>query len=349
MVLQSKTIQLKEGIVHKILFIVKNQNEASSRFRVFAYWDELKKDFISDIFFAEYKNKYIPKFLRSLIKRIRFLYLLWIVSKYDVIFMQRPMSSDKDSGVFFEKLLVRLNPNLIFDFDDALFVQNPVKIDALIALSKLCICGNTYLAEYTRRINPNTVIIPTAIETRKFIAKDSKNSDLITIGWTGTSGNYAFFSNELKQALKNILSENRSVRFLFICDHRPDLSFDFPYDFIRWNPETEVADLQQIDIGLMPLEDSAWTKGKCGFKLIQYGAIGITSIASPIGVNPDVVLDTQSGYLTQNENWYELLNNLITNETLRKTMGENARKHINAHYSIQSNYPKLKDAILMGI
>ncbi len=333
----------------KILFIVKNKNEASSRFRVFAYWKELKKDFIADVFFAEYKNKYVPKVFRSLLKRGRFFYLLWLATKYDAIFMQRPMSSDKDKSVFFERMLAKINPNLIFDFDDALFVQNSVKIDALIRLSKLCICGNGYLASYTEQINTNTCIIPTAIDTQKFIPKLLLNEVPLTIGWTGTSGNYAFFSNELKHALKTVLRDNKNTRFLFICDHKPDQSFDFPYDFIKWTPETEIADLQQIDIGLMPLEESEWTKGKCGFKLIQYGAIEIASIASNVGVNSQVVLDSQSGYLVKEENWEVLLKQLIENSAIRKEMGEKARIHIDTNYSIRANYPKLKNAILMSV
>ncbi len=332
----------------KILFIVKNPNEASSRFRVFAYWNELQKDFHTDVFFAEYKNHFVPKIFRSLIKRFRFVYLLWLAKHYDVLFMQRPMSTDKSNNNFFEKLLLMINPNLIFDFDDALFVQNPTKIDALIRLSNLCICGNEYLAAYTRRVNPNTVIIPTAIDTKKFIPRDWQNDALLTIGWTGTSGNYDFFSDKLKYTLKKILSENKNVRFLFICDRKPDQSFDFPYDFIKWNPETEITDLQQIDIGIMPLDNSEWTKGKCGFKLIQYGAIGIPCIASDIGVNKKVVLDTISGYLidVHEENWDMSLKKLIDDPILRRDLGQKARQHIEEHYSVHNNYAKLKKAIV---
>ena len=98
----------------KILFIVKNENEASSRFRVFAYLPYLKNDFEVDIFFSEYNNKKVPKFLRSFIKRLRFLSLLFRAKKYAVLFMQRPMSSDKSKSTFFENLLSKINKNIIW-------------------------------------------------------------------------------------------------------------------------------------------------------------------------------------------------------------------------------------------
>jgi len=103
----------------KILFIIKNQHEASSRFRVIAYLPYLKNNFETEIFFSEYNNKKVPKLLRSLVKRFRFLLLLFKAKKHDVIFMQRPMSSDKKQSIFFEKLLSKINSNIIFDFDDA--------------------------------------------------------------------------------------------------------------------------------------------------------------------------------------------------------------------------------------
>jgi glycosyltransferase involved in cell wall biosynthesis len=330
----------------KILFIVKNENEASSRFRVFAYLPYLENDFEVDIFFSEYNNKKVPKFLRSFIKRLRFLSLLFKAKKYAVLFMQRPMSSDKSKSTFFESLLSKINKNIIFDFDDALFIQNETKIVSLIKLSKTVICGNQYLADFALKHNKNIHIIPTTTDTTKFKPID-KDSDKITIGWTGTSGNYANFTKELINTLKDIVHNGANVNILFICDKEPPAHFDFSYQFIKWNSETEVEDLQKIDIGLMPLIDSPWTKGKCGFKLIQYGSIGIASVGSNVGVNSEIILDNQSGYLINNESeWLTKITLLVKDEKMRRSMGANARRHIEENYSTAKNYQNLKKYIL---
>ena len=239
--------------MNKVLFIIKNKNEASSRFRVLAYLNQLKNDFDIDIFYAEYHHENIPKIFISIIKRIRYLSLLRDVNKYDVIYMQRPMSTDKSENNFFEKLIVNINPNLIFDFDDALFLRSKHKISNLISIAKICICGNKYLYDFSKKYNPNTYVIPTVIDTKKFIPKTKANGTDITIGWTGTSGNYQFFTDNMIDEISTILKTYSHVNFLFICDHKPDQRFNFPYNFIYWNEKTEVEDLQNIDIGLMPL------------------------------------------------------------------------------------------------
>ena len=340
-----KNLTTKQTHKQKILFILKNKNEASSRFRVEAYFPYLKNDFDYAVFYSEYNNRSVAKIFRSFIKRIRFIRLLFQVRRYDIVFMQRPMSSDKKKSVFFEKLLTLFNKNLVFDFDDALFVQNPVKISNLIKLSKKVICGNDYLASYAKRYNPNTFVVPTAIDTQKFFPLQKKQTDKLTIGWTGTSGNYANFSQELIKALKQILQKRSNVEFLFICDKRPPAHFTFPYRFIQWSEKSELEDLRQIDIGIMPLVDSEWTRGKCGFKLIQYGAIGIPSVASNVGVNGDVVLHEKSGYLIFHQEWHERLEALLNDEDLRRTFGKTARAHIESNYSLKATYPLLKKYI----
>lgn len=330
----------------KIFFILKNENEASSRFRVFSYLPYLKDDFDITIFYSEYKNNSVAKFIRSLVKRFRFLSLLLQVKHYDLIFMQRPMSSDKNKSTNFEYLMSKLNPNIIFDFDDALFIQNETKIKALIKLSKTIICGNEYLAEFSLKHNKNTFIVPTTTDTTKFVPLTDNHSDFITVGWTGTSGNYENFTPELLETLKKLLLNCPSMRLLFICDKKPPQSFDFKYDFIYWNSTSEIEDLQKIDIGLMPLKETPWTRGKCGFKLIQYGSIGIASVGSNVGVNSKIILDKKSGYLIDNESqWFDKIKILIEDKKLRYSMGATARKHIEDNYSTIGNYQHLKKCI----
>lgn len=333
----------------KILFIIKNQNEASSRFRVIAYFNRLKKDFDIDVFYSEYHNKNIAKIFRSTIKRFRYLTLLWRIKSYDAVYMQRPMSSDHSSSIFFESLLASKNPNFIFDFDDALFIHNKQKIIKLISMVKTCVCGNKYLQDFAIKHNPSTCIIPTAIDTGIFRPKLCTDNSTITIGWTGTSGNYQFFSDNMISQIKTLLKNHNHVKFLFICDHKPQARFDFPYEFIRWNESSEVSDLKRIDIGLMPLKDSAWSRGKCGFKLIQYGAIGIPAIASNTGVNSEVIINNKTGLLVENDDWLSPVGILLKSSDLRCEMGKHAAQHIRKNYSLNANYEKFLNVINSSI
>jgi len=327
----------------KILFIIKNKNEASSRFRVGAYLPYLQQDFSYQIFYAEYNNKKIPKFLRSVWKRVLFLRLFFQINRYDVIFMQRPMSSDKKKSTMFEYLLSKLHSKIIFDFDDALFVQNETKIQSLCKLSNSVICGNDYLADFAKKHNPNTYIIPTTIDTQKYIPKTHPTTKKLTVGWTGTSGNYANFSQNLIETLQKLTQKYENLSILFICDKKPPKHFNFPYNFIQWQESSEVEDLQKIDIGLMPLEDSAWTRGKCGFKLIQYGSIGVASVGSDVGVNSQIIINNTTGYLISKESeWYNALELLIQDDSKRKDMGQEARKHIINNYDTLGNYKQLQ-------
>jgi len=330
-----------EHMMRKVLFIVKNPTEASSRFRVFAFYERLKKEFYVDTFYAEYHNKKIPKIFRSLIKRFRFLYLLWIAKQYDVLYMQRPMSSDKSNSTLFESMLVKINPNLIFDYDDALFIQNETKMRSLVSLAHTCVCGNSYLEAFAKKYNHNTLVIPTVIDTDRYQSSKNNKESTITVGWTGTSGNYQFFTQKMIDDIQIILNENSHVEFLFICDNPPPKKFNFSYQFIKWTAANEIQDLQMIDIGLMPLIDSPWSRGKCGFKLIQYASIGIASIASNVGVNNEVIIDKKSGILVKNDQWKEAIQKLIDDRVLATEMGEQAKQHIFKNYSVTASYPLL--------
>jgi glycosyltransferase involved in cell wall biosynthesis len=329
----------------KILFIIKNKNEASSRFRVIAYFNRLENDFDIDVFYSEYHNRNIAKIFRSITKRFRYLTLLLRIKSYDIVYMQRPMSSDHSSSTFFEKLLVSRNPNFIFDFDDALFVHNKHKIIKLISMVKTCICGNRYLHDFSIKYNTSTCIIPTAIDTEVFAPKSCTDNSTITIGWTGTSGNYQFFTDNMISQLSTLLEKHKHVNFLFICDNKPEARFTFPYDFIRWNENSEISDLQRIDIGLMPLKDSSWSRGKCGFKLIQYGAIGIPAIASNTGVNSEVIINNETGLLVENDDWFTPIEALLKSPDIRTEMGKLAVQHISKNYSLDTNYKKFRGAI----
>jgi len=335
---------------HNILFIVKNNHEASSRFRIFVYYDLLIKDFNIDFFYSEYNNKNMPKLLRSLIRRINYFKIIFKLNKYDKVIMQRPMSSDKSKSTIFEWLVSKFSKELIFDYDDALFLVNEFKIKSILKIANKIICSNQFLKNYSSQYNKNIFIIPTVVDTNKFIPINNKDTNKkIVIGWTGTSGNYQFFTDHLIEIINRVLLTYKNTEFLFICDKKPPNNFTFKYSYLKWNEKTELQDLQKIDIGLMPLIKNKWTEGKAGFKTIQYGSIGIPSIASDVGVTNLVIENNKTGFLISNLDdeisWQNKLEMLIANKKLREEMGQKAREKISREYSAEVNYPKLKDAI----
>jgi glycosyltransferase involved in cell wall biosynthesis len=111
---------------------------------------------------------------------------------------------------------------------------------------------------------------------------------------------------------------------------------------VDWKEATEISELGSIDIGIMPLPDNAWARGKCGYKLIQYGACGLPVIASPVGVNSEIVLEGSTGLLaTTRKEWVNALERLLTNDNLRRSLGEAGRQRIENHYSLKVQSPRL--------
>lgn len=178
-----------------------------------------------------------------------------------------------------------------------------------------------------------------AHKTDKNLARSSSKlstiaSQLPVVGWTG-SHSTLFYLDMILPILQQ-LEKDHEFTFLVIAnrDPKPEVK---NYQFIRWSKENEVHDLSQIDIGIMPLEDTEWAKGKCGFKLIQYGAMGIPSIASPVGTNLHVIQENETGlFASSPKEWYEKLKKLLQDSRLRTEMGAKAREWIVKQYSVES-------------
>ena len=217
---------------------------------------------------------------------------LWQVGdlrKDDVIIFQRPMT--ELPTIALERWAAR-GHKTIFDFDDAIFERRWTagrKFRRLVALVDQVVAGNRYLAAAAAAPD-KTVIIPTAVDTDRFAARSASaaRGREVVIGWTGLSGNYpqlAHHAAAIARALKRT-----GARFLVISDRPPSRALAaLNAEFIRWRPESEVEDLARIDVGVMPLPDGPYERGKCAFKLLQYMALGRPGVASPVGANAEVV------------------------------------------------------------
>jgi glycosyltransferase involved in cell wall biosynthesis len=197
--------------------------------------------------------------------------------------------------------------------------------------------GNEYLAEYAGAYNKNVVILPTCVDMeRQHNAVKSHHRGKPVVGWTGSHSTIEFMMPAVPMLKK--LQEEFDFTFLVICNKKPDLDLR-DWEFIEWNEKREVEDLLRLDIGIMPLVSNPWTRGKCGFKIIQYMSLGIPAVASPVGVNSRIIDHGKNGFICSTDaEWMEALRALIRDPSLRKDMGEEGRKKIIAQYSTQSRY-----------
>jgi glycosyltransferase involved in cell wall biosynthesis len=302
------------------------------------------------------KGKKTHKILHTLIGLSKRFFLLPMLIRANVIFIHRE-SIPLGHG-YYEWIISKvLRKKIIFDFDDAIWMSQTSKENSKIGwikgknktskickLSRLIVCGNSYLKEYALRYNSNTIIIPTTLDTHyhKPIEKNL-TKEKIVIGWTGSPTTIEHFKVIIPvlEKLKNKYGEQ--IEFNVIGDNR----FTCPQINITgqaWRLDTEIQDLMNFDIGIMPLPDDDWTKGKCGFKGLQYMSLEVPTVMSPVGVNTEIIDHGTNGFLANSdEEWYTILTELIENEEFRHKIGKEARKKIVSQYSKKANLSKYQD------
>ena len=226
---------------------------------------------------------------------------------------------------------------MIFDFDDAVFVayvspsngylsylKFPAKTKTICRLATHVIAGNTYLADYARQTNDNVSIVPTTIDTDKYEVLPRKENEVPVIGWSGSFSTVQHLDS-LASALRR-LAQKENFRLLVIGT--PVYKIDgVDVEALPWRSATEVSDLRQIDIGIMPLPDEPWSRGKCGLKALQYMALGIPTVCSPVGVNSEIIQDSFNGFLAGTEDeWVAKLTQLLNDSKLRARLGAPAAR-----------------------
>ncbi|MBD2292370.1 glycosyltransferase family 4 protein [Anabaena sphaerica FACHB-251] len=239
---------------------------------------------------------------------------------------------------------------MVLDMDDALFVTNKrteIKLKKVMAMCDAVIVGNEYLADFAQKYQSNIYIIPTPIETNYYVPKKidiETKSNTITIGWMGSWVNLKHL-NLVISSLIHLQNKFPHIHLKIVTNiHELPPNLKDIAKLKQWSVEDELKDLQSFDIGLMPLEDNAFSRGKCSFKLLQYMAVGIPVIASPVGMNKQVVQD--NGFLCETEEeWLESLLILCENKELRQTMGKRSREIAEKDYSTQVNFLKLHRAL----
>lgn len=274
--------------------------------------------------------------------------LMLRLGKYDRVFIHRE-ASPIGPPVFEWFMAKVLRKKVIYDFDDAIWLSNTSDNNKIVAgfkwhgkvrsISKWACkvsCGNQYLCEFAKQFNQNVVLDPTTIDTVNLHNKiKDQRTEKVVIGWTGTHSTVQYL-NDLVPVLQK-LEQQYDFEFRVISNREPDIKLR-SLRYVPWNKETEIDDLLQFNFGLMPLRDDKWAKGKCGFKALQYMALGMPAIVSPVGVNTAVVDNGTNGYICSTAiEWEKAIESLLANAELRTNMGAQARKKIVDHYSVLSN------------
>ena len=269
---------------------------------------------------------------------------------YDIIFIQREALLIGSS--FFEKQFYKKS-NVVFDFDDSIwlldtspenkkfeFLKNSDKTKVNISNAHAVIAGNTYLANYANQFNKNVTIIPTTIDTsiHKPISKNiSSETKKIVIGWSGSISTMKHFEMAIP-VIKELLIKYPNQLEIHVIGQAAYKNKELELISKSWHSNTEVEDLNCFDIGIMPLPDDEWAKGKCGLKGLSYMACGIATVMSPVGVNTEIIQHNYNGYLatTQNE-WLDALSTLIENKEMRELIGRRGLETVANRYSLEAN------------
>ncbi|MGI8733559.1 MAG: glycosyltransferase family 4 protein [Pyrinomonadaceae bacterium] len=280
--------------------------------------------------------------------------LLRKLRNYDAVYVFR------EAALFgppiFERLGHRSGVPLIFDFDDAVFVpyvspsngylsylKFPAKTKTICRLATHVIAGNPYLADYARQTNDNVSIVPTTIDTEKYEVVPRKDNSVPVIGWSGSFSTVQHLDS-LARALRR-LAQKENFRLLVIGTSVYKID-GVDVEALPWRSATEVSDLRQIDIGIMPLPDEAWSRGKCGLKALQYMALGIPTVCSPVGVNSEIIQDSVNGFLAATEDeWVTKLSQLLHDAKLRARLGAAGRETVEAKYSAAVQAPRVYEIL----
>jgi len=335
----------------KVLVLSKySRKGASSRYRMFQYYPSLQAHGVEIKTAALFDDDYLDRLYskRSRLGSVLKCYFKRIVTiltaeKHDVIWVEKELFPWVPW--FIEKWFFKiLGSPFVVDYDDAIFHQYdqhrlPIvrsllgtKCDQVMKASAVMVGGNEYLASRARQAGTKHVTkIPTVVSGEVFQAKDAHN-DVPVIGWIGSMST-AVYLEKLKPALIEL---RKKYSFVFRIVGANLQWTDFDVDCVAWSEKQEVPLVQSFDIGVMPLVDSPWERGKCGFKLVQYMGCGKAVVADPVGVNSEIVQNGVNGFLVSNDmSWFSALEKLLLDHHMRFEMGNRGRERFQAFYSLE--------------
>lgn len=321
----------------RILFLVRDKNHPAPRYRVAQYLDYLNAQGIQTDVMT------VPKSVWE----------WWPLSRqannWDVIFIQK-----KRVRPFWLKQL-RRRSRLIYDFDDAVMFNSsrhespdaPVRMAQFINTVKnvdAVIAGNSYLKSLAEPHNTRIWVVPTPIETKRYPPKGEIESATVTLGWIG-GGKSLVFLKKLSEVFDRVYDRHNSTALKIVCNDFFECA-RMPVIKKQWSEPEEVQDILSFDIGLAPLPDDPWSRGKCATKLLQCMAAGVPSVASPVGVHNEIIQEGVNGFLAgTDQEWFDKICQLVEDAQLRRRAGLAGRKTVEEAYSVNANAPKLLEII----
>ncbi len=310
----------------------------------------ITRSFITRDFYTLYHKKghLLQKVFGVLNGFVRKFFQLYYLFSADFVLVQREVTPI--GPPVFEWIYARVfRKKMIYDFDDAIWIPqtseaNKIvnslkctwKIRYLIKWSHTVIAGNHFLYEYAAQYNKNVRLVPTCVDLKnRYHLRADQEVAKITIGWTGSFSTMSYL--DLIVPVLKKLEKEFEFTFFIMSNRAPEFSLKNQV-YKEWSEEQEVLALRNCQIGIMPLTRDTWTLGKCGFKIIQYMALGIVPIADAWGANKDIISNGEDGFLVENESaWEASLRSLLENQALRKQLAERAVRKIEAKYSLEAN------------
>lgn len=323
----------------KVVFLVPRLDKSSTRYRVLQYLPYLEGRKISvDVEQISRNSGSRRTLFRKLID-------------YDIVFLQKRLLQRWELWYLRKKA-----KKLIYDFDDAVMYKNRDgvgqknmmrwrKFRNVVEKSDLVIAGNGFLADIAREYQSRVRIIPTVVDTTRYRLKDyAVQRERLTLGWIGNSGNLPYLRN--LASVFETLSKRHPLLELKVVSGEDVQMREISVINKHWRLSEEIEDICSFDVGLMPLSDNLWTRGKCGLKIIQYFAAGLPVVASPVGVNREIVTDGINGFWAGRAGeWLNKLSSLIESKDLRRQFGLNGRKVVEEEYSLAKSAPLLVETL----
>ena len=275
-----------------------------------------------------------------LCRRIRRRWDINDAAHFDAVLLNRDLLEGKFR---YEAALFKRNARVIFDFDDAIFLGNKAThIGQICERAAWVIAGNEYLATFARKFSSRVSVIPTVVDTDQYVSEPDLNAHPVRVGWLGSDQSIreTLFPHV---AMLGELQRELGFEFVIVSRPRPDLPLgELRWTFVEWSPRVETQIARFFDIGIMPLVDEPFQRGKCGCKILQYMSASLPVVASPVGINSELIDHGVRGLLASGkEEWREAIATLIAAPELRREMGRTGRAFVEQHYSVRAWFPRL--------
>ena len=330
----------------KVAFLTRyDRSRASSRVRVYDYLPHLQR------MGFECRVLPLPQRLTLATKVHYLLKALWLARWSQVVVLQKLVLREA-----FVDAIKKTNPKIVFDFDDALWavpdslqqdsfaqVRHQIQEQRLryIFTHACCvIAGSNYLADRATKFAPWVEVIPSSVDLERYPPKNEWSESPVVLGWIGSAENLVDFAPILP-ALRELVRRTEKV-YVKVVSARPPSWDGIPLSFENWKLGCDATFLHSFEIGLMPLNDSERSRGRCAFKAVQYMAVGLPVVASPVGAAAEVIVHGETGFLAASiEEWIDCLSRLARDKALRIRLGKAGRSRVERLFSIQANAPKL--------